>query len=693
VRERPHNHQHLPEGASAGDLQEGYGPEARPPPANVVARLSDLSVGFARGGLRIQAVRGVSLDVRRGEILGLVGESGSGKSVLGLSLLGLLPEGAEVSGQVTVRGNDMLHGTPALRRSARRLHLGAVFQDPMTSLNPTMRVGGQVAEAAGSNAEAARLLKAVGIPDAERRMTAFPHELSGGLRQRVMIAMAVAGSPSLVIADEPTTALDVMVQAQVLGLLRNLRDEIGCSFLMVTHDLGVAAQVADRIAVMYAGRLAELGPTAEVLRNAAHPYTAALTSSRLSLSAIRGKPLPTLAGEVPDPASPPPGCPFEPRCALRRDECTASVPAPREVAPGHASACILPLPEVRAAAATAKAEIQEASPERSRALPPPAPPDVVAPPDGVAAQVRNVQRTFRVKAGRRRASLEALRGVSVTVAEGESVAIVGESGSGKSTLLRVVAGLERADGGGVTLGNAKLGAQMVFQDAGASLTPWLTVGSLIGERLRHEHLTRAERAGKIEEALAHVGLPENVRGAKAAQLSGGQRQRVALARATVVPPEVLLCDEPTSALDVSLAAVVLNLISRLRQELGMSVLFVTHDLAVARVVADRIAVMYLGRLVEIGPAEELVANPQHPYTRALIGAVPDFGKPPAAASGEPASPLSRPPGCSFHPRCPVAEAVCKDPAFDPHLVASPGRHEHQVACIHAGKRDNLEEAR
>ena len=650
---------------------------------DVVARVSDLSVTFRRGGLRIQAVRGVSLDIRRGEILGLVGESGSGKSVLGLSLLGLLPSDATVGGEVTVRGNDMLCGSAQLRRTVRRQHLGAIFQDPMTSLNPTKRVGRQVSEATGSDEETIRLLRAVGIPDAERRMASFPHELSGGLRQRVMIAMAIAGSPSLVIADEPTTALDVMVQAQVLALLRGLRDEIGCSFLMITHDLGVAAQVADRIAVMYAGRLAEVGPAADVLRGAAHPYSAALTRSRLSLASARGKALATLAGEVPDPAAPPPGCPFEPRCALRRDECAVRLPALTQVAPQHQSACLLPVAEVRAEA------------PRPPAAPPTAEAPAAAPPAGAAktpaAQVRDVAKTFRVKAGRRRADLRALREVTVTVAEGESLAIVGESGSGKSTLLRVVAGLERADRGAVALGRAKARPQMVFQDAGASLTPGLTVGALIGERLRNENLTRRQKTDKIDEVLTHVGLPVHVASAKAAQLSGGQRQRVALARATVVPPEVLLCDEPTSALDVSLAAVVLNLIARLRAELGMAVLFVTHDLAVARVVADRIAVMYLGRLVELGPAEDIVASPQHPYTKALVGAVPDLGIAPAALPGEPASPLSLPRGCSFHPRCPVAEAVCDDPDFDPRLASATGQREppgppvRLVACVHAGR--------
>ena len=645
--------------------------------ADQVAEVEGLRVTFRRGGRDIHALRGVSLQIRAGEILGLVGESGSGKSVLGLSLLSLIPPESRpvISGRVTVHGQDMLNGPADLRRRIRREHLGAVFQDPMTSLNPTMRVGRQVAEAAGSQDEAVRLMRAAGIPDAARRLSSYPHELSGGLRQRVMIAMAVAGNPSLVIADEPTTALDVMVQAQVLGLLRSLRDEIGCSVLMITHDLGVAAQVADRVAVMYAGRLAELGPAAAVLQSAAHPYSLALTRARLSVSAERGQALATLPGEVPDPADPPPGCPFEPRCALAISECVISPPDLVLVNEGHLSACIRSPAEVTAAAQAAPtgADLTASGP----------------PGDQAAVAVRDLTKTFRVSTGRHRAQLTALGGVDLDVAEGESVAIVGESGSGKTTLLRIIAGLERADSGHVALGPGAR-PQMVFQDAGASLTPWLSVGTLISERLRGAGSDGAAAGGagrrqRVADALAHVGLLAEVASAKAAQLSGGQRQRVALARATVITPEVLLCDEPTSALDVSLAAGVLNLIGRLRRELGMAVLFVTHDLSVARVVADRIAVMYLGRVVELGDAAEVVARPRHPYTKALVSAVPELGAPlaaqPLAAQGESASPLDPPPGCAFHPRCPIAEPACADPALIPRLVRLPGDTPHTVACI------------
>ena len=633
-----------------------------------IVQLCDLHVTFERGGKDVQAVRGVDLQIHRGEILGLVGESGSGKSVLGLSMLGLLPTlpPPKVEGLAVVCGLDMVSASAEQRRLLRRDHLGAVFQDPMTSLNPTMRVGRQVAEAAGSESEAVRLLDAVGIPEARRRLRSFPHELSGGLRQRVMIAMAVAGDPSLVVADEPTTALDVTVQAQILELLAHLRDETGCTFILVTHDLGVAAQVADRIAVLYAGRLAEVSTATDVLERPAHPYTVGLLKSRLTLTARGDGPLPTLPGEPPDPRNLPSGCPFAPRCELREDACEEDLPTLQPARRHRGLAACRRLDAIATSTfAVGENWVEKAvSGEKKRP---------------VAVQLRAVTKTFVLRKGFAKEPLQALRGIDLEVGEGESVALVGESGCGKSTLLRVVAGLIEPTAGTLELG-AGARPQMVFQDAGASLTPWMKVGELIGERLRSEGVRRSDRAQRVQEALALVGLPAEVADAKAAQLSGGQRQRVALARATIVPPEVLLCDEPTSALDVSLAATVLNLLGRIRRELGMAMLFVTHDLGAARVVADRIAVMYLGKIVEVGPAVEIIAAPRHPYTRALLGAVPGTGVVRSPLQGEPASPLHPPSGCAFHPRCAVALESCA--TGDPPVLAI-GRR--QVACVRASE--------
>ena len=640
---------------------------ARPAPSLVEIR--GLRVTFSRGGRSIRAIRGVDLSIARGEILGLVGESGSGKSVLGLALLGLLPTdpAPEVDGVAVVDGVDMVSASADERRRLRAEHLGAVFQDPMTSLNPTMRVGRQVAEAAGTESEAVRLLDAVGVPEARRRLQAYPHELSGGLRQRVMIAMAVAGEPSLVVADEPTTALDVTVQAQILELLRHLCDQTGCTFLLVTHDLGVAAQVADRIGVLYAGRLAEVGRATRVLESPAHPYTEGLLRSRLTLSARREGPLPTLSGEPPDPRAHPPGCAFGPRCPRHDDVCDDELPVLVAAGRHDGLAACLRLGE---AGANVAVDLQPWPRRRGASGVPP------VPGRAMAVRLRGVEKQFALRAGwRSKVPLLALRGVDLDVAGGESLALVGESGCGKSTLLRVVAGLLDADAGTIELGPGAR-PQMVFQDAGASLTPWLKVGELVGERLRAEGVARSERQARVRDALRLVGLPPEVADAKAVQLSGGQRQRVALARATIVPPDILLCDEPTSALDVSLAATVLNLLGRIRRELGMALLFVTHDLGAARVVADRIAVMYLGRIVELGPAEEIAASPQHPYTRALLGAVPGTGAVRSPLQGEPASPLRPPAGCSFHPRCAVALPSC---AVDEVSLATTGRRA--VACV------------
>jgi peptide/nickel transport system ATP-binding protein len=636
-----------------------------------VVSVSDLHVSFVRGGHDVHALRGVSFEVMPGEIVGVVGESGSGKSVLGLTMLGLLPNQPRptITGSAVVCGTDMVRASAEEGRLVRKEHLGAVFQDPMTSLNPTMRVGRQVAEAAGTTAEALRLLDAVGVPEAKRRMRAYPHELSGGLRQRVMIAMAVAGSPSLVIADEPTTALDVTVQAQILQLLGSLRDEFKTSFILITHDLGVAAQIADRIAVLYGSRLAEIGDSQGVLQEPVHPYTAGLLRSRLMLECDRTRPIVTLPGEPPDPRAHPPGCPFGPRCDSHIDACDEGLPELVTVsdpgAPTRQAACIRWDDPDRTRTEQVRAEPWSDVDLGVIGGPPP------------AVVIHEVTKSFPIGGGLHRQHLKALRGVSLSVTKGEAVALVGESGCGKSTLLRSIAGLQPIDGGSIDFGRGAR-PQMVFQDAGASLTPWLTIGELIGERLRSEGLTRPEQRERVRQALSQVGLPPEVADSKPLQLSGGQRQRAALARATVIPPDVLLCDEPTSALDVSLAATVLNLIGQLRRDLGVAVIFVTHDLAAARVVADRIAVMYLGRIVECGTSEDICGAPAHPYTQALLAAVPDLARRRVELKGEPASALDPPSGCEFHPRCPVALPSCA--TIDAPLVPLGGGSSREVAC-------------
>ncbi|MDZ7884898.1 MAG: ABC transporter ATP-binding protein [Mycobacterium sp.] len=629
------------------------------------ARVQDLHVTFRRRGVPLNALRGLSLEVQPGEVMALVGESGSGKSVMGLALLGLL--GGEsaplITGTAEVCGIDMVAADDEERRRVRKAHLGAVFQDPMTSLDPTMRVGRQVTEAAGDRAEALRLLDLVGVPDPARRMKAFPHELSGGLRQRVMIAMAVAGRPDLVIADEPTTALDVTVQAQVLGLLRDLCDKLGTSFIVVTHDIGVASQIADRVAVMYGGRLAEVGTMDDVLRRPSHPYTLGLLQSRLDLTLPLGRAIQTLPGQPPDPRAHPKGCAFTPRCPSAAEACSQVVPEPTPAAthPGM-SACIVDgaTSIVRERQDTAEFLAMVDVDENQKAL-----------------RVNGIDKRFPVRRGMfKHDSLHALRNVIVDVEAGESIAVVGESGSGKSTLLRVIAGLMTPESGTVDYLGPR--PQVVFQDAGASLTPWMTVGEIVGERLL-KTTTRAERRERVALTLRQVGLPPDVAAVKASSLSGGQRQRVAMARAIIRPPSLLLCDEPTSALDASLAASVLNLLQTLRRELGMAMVFVTHDLAAARFISDRIAVMYLGQIVELAPTEELIGDPQHPYTQALLASVPRPGAHPVRLPGEPASAMAIPSGCAFHPRCPERVDRCGDEV--PKLISIDGTSRHMVSCL------------
>ena len=596
----------------------------------VALEIEDLHVTFRAAAGDVYAVRGASLRIEAGEILGLVGESGSGKSVLGLTALGLLSREPSpvVRGAVRLGGVDVLAATDELRRERLGSYLGAIFQDPMTSLNPSMRIGRQVAEAAGGAdaAQVVELLGEVGVPEPAVKARCYPHELSGGLRQRTMIAMALASGPRLVVADEPTTALDVTVQARVLDLLAAKARERGVGMLFITHDLGVAARLCDRIAVAYAGRIVEAGTVREVLARALHPYTVGLLASRPRLDgAVAGGELPTLPGRPPDPRTPPPGCAFAPRCPAADGQC--ATPTPVHLAATRRDECHHPGVLGRWPAGG-----PHAGPPDPLLLRAPTPADapafVRANKPGPALVVEDLVCEFpRPRPhpfAARPAPLRAVDGVSLTLPAGGALALVGESGSGKSTLLRMVVGLQEPASGRIALGRGAP-PQLIFQDAGASLTPWMAVGEQIAERLAALGVAREERRGRMLATLAAVGLPAEVAASVPSKLSGGQRQRAAIARAIAVPPALLACDEPVSALDVSLAAQVLNLLCHLRRSLGLALLFVTHDLAAARAVADEIAVMREGVIVERGPTERVFSAPAHAYTRELLAAVPSVG--------------------------------------------------------------------
>jgi peptide/nickel transport system ATP-binding protein len=576
-----------------------------------VLSVADLSVTLHRDGQAHAVLDRIALTVQRGEIVAMLGESGSGKSTLGLAVMGLLaPESRPlVKGSIAIDGVELLGGSAEQWRRIRRQRLGTVFQDPIGSLNPTLRIGAQLAEAIVDGTPPAGWLKRVGIADPESRLQAYPHQLSGGQCQRVMIAMAIAKRPGLIIADEPTTALDVVVQAQILDLLRQLAREDGIAMLFVTHDLAVASALADRIVVMHAGRLVEDGPVTALAAHPAHPYTAALLGARFGLAADRSHQLPTLATSTEIANGAGAGCAFAPRCPLATDLCRTVRPPTFPAAHGGSAACFRSA-EVAPALWTGASSSWPATVEAK---------------PGILVEMAMVEKSFplprRFPAGAGR-SVRALHRIDLRIYRGESVAIVGASGSGKSTLLRVAAGLMAPDSGDV-IHAARESPQVIFQDARGSLTPWLSIGEQIGERLRPLGLTKADRDLRVAAALEQVGLDARLGRARARDLSGGQCQRAALARAIAVPPSLLLCDEAISAMDMTLAAAMLNLIGALRRRLGMALMFVTHDLAAARFIADRIIVMANGEIVETGDAEVIVTAPRHPATAALLAAVPD----------------------------------------------------------------------
>jgi len=657
---------------------------------DTVASVEDLRVSFRVDDGTVHALRGVDLRIGRGEIVALVGESGSGKSVLGSCLLGMPPTSAdtEVTGRVEVAGIDMVGGDEGLHRAVRRNLLGAVFQDPLSSLNPMMRISAQLTERGVDEGRAIEALEDAGVPESSRRMRQWPHELSGGLRQRVMIAMALAANgrppedqasggdgepaagrdgPLLIVADEPTTALDVSVQAQIVSMFDRLRREHDCSILLITHDLGVAAAIADRIVVLYAGRVCEVGPTAELLASPLHPYTAGLLRSRLSVD-VSTRPV-AIGGAPPDPLRPPPGCAFAPRCSSADAECRTAVPEAVE-RDGRDVACVHPLDvdvDLRVVGRPDRAD-----------------PSVVADVPRArqsALRLESVGKYFDVGRGRDRHRLHAVRDVTLDVPVGGATVLVGESGCGKSTLLRMATGISAPDSGSVHWPIDGGAPQLVFQDAGASLTPWLTVIRQVTERLGARGVPRSDRAELAMDLLVRVGLDDRAGRSRPRELSGGQRQRAAIARALASDPRLLICDEPVSALDASLAVRVLDLLEELRESLGLAILLVTHDLAAARRIGDEVAVMYLGRIVERAPTAQLFEAPQHPYTRGLLDASPtaEPGRLAPTLLGEPPTPFELEEGCGFRSRCKYAVDEC---ATERPVLEIPTSAERGVVACH-----------
>jgi peptide/nickel transport system ATP-binding protein len=667
-----------------------------PSPSSALLTVDDLHVHFVQANGVTRAVEGVSFSVQRGEILALVGESGCGKSATALALMRLLarPAGRVVRGRVLFDGVDLLQLSEAEMRERRGRDISMIFQEPMTSLNPVLSIGEQLMEPLiahlGMNKQAARaraieLLTMVGLTDPERRLEQYPHHLSGGMRQRVMIAMGLACNPKLIIADEPTTALDVTIQAQILELMRDLSRRLNIALIIITHNLGIVARYADSVNVMYAARLVEQGEADAIFARSSHPYTVGLIDSIPRLDRPRQGRLATIEGMPPDLMALPSGCRFAPRCPCRIEKCDADPPL-AVVGPGHLSACWR-AGELIVGAAQAKPPSVSAIP-----LPPPAD----AP---VRVSVRDLKRHFKISAGRGwfggSATVKAVDGVSFDIRQGETLGLVGESGCGKSTIGRAILNLDAATGGSIVIDGQNIAdkrarevrrrTQVIFQDPFSSLNPRMSVSEIIGEPLAVYKLEPDARRidARVQELLGQVGLMSYMADRYPHELSGGQRQRVGIARALAIKPSIIVCDEPVSALDVSIQGQIINLLDELQQRLGLTYLFIAHDLAVVRHISHRVAVMYLGRIMELADRDELYRNPRHPYTQLLLDAAPvpdpaiERGRRPRVAKGELPSPINQPKGCVFSTRCPMATAECSAavPALRQVAVG------HYAACI------------
>jgi peptide/nickel transport system ATP-binding protein len=685
---------------------------ALPATPGAVLEVRDLTVSFPSESGTVTAVRGMSYALSPGEVLGIVGESGSGKSVSSLAVMGLLPSTARISGSMRFRGKELLGLGDKEFSGIRGEGMSMVFQDPLSALTPVYTVGDQIAEAVRihrdvgkdeATRKAVELLELVGIPNARERARAFPHEFSGGMRQRVMIAMAIANDPDVIIADEPTTALDVTVQAQILEVLETAQEATGAAIVMITHDLGVIAGFADRVMVMYAGKPVETGTVDDIFYRPRMPYTLGLLGSLPRLDRAERQPLTPVDGNPPSLVDLPPGCPFAPRCPMRLSVCLELEPDLDQTRhPGHRAACHRH-PEIEEQGLTAT----DVFPAQVAGEPP-----VARRPREQRTAVLDVDglvRRFPLTRGavfrRTVGTVHAVDGITFDIREGETLALVGESGCGKTTTINEILTLAQPQEGRIAvLGRETTGlgrggkrdirrdVSVVFQDPMASLDPRLPVADILAEGLRTYGVPKEKRATRVRELLRLVGLGPEHASRYPAEFSGGQRQRICIARALALEPKLIVLDEPVSALDVSIRAGVINLLEQLREKLSLSYLFVAHDLSVVRHIANRVAVMYLGRIVEIGEVDRVFETPSHPYTQALLSAIPlpdprkERERRRIVLQGDLPSPADPPSGCRFRTRCPLFATLASGQAQrcmeeDPALSAQGG--DHDAACHYA----------
>ncbi|WP_103063453.1 ABC transporter ATP-binding protein [Actinomyces qiguomingii] len=699
--------------------------DAMPDPESAAPLLEvrDLRVSFPSEDGLVHAVRGVNLELARGEVLALVGESGSGKSVTSTAIMGLLDESAAVSGAVKLHGTELLGRSDAYMSKIRGTQVSMVFQDPLSALTPVYTVGRQIVEALkihnrgmsdkDANRRAIELLDLVGIPNPPVRVNAYPHEFSGGMRQRAVIAIAIANNPDLIIADEPTTALDVTIQAQILDVLRTAKQETGAGVIMITHDLGVVAGMADRVAVMYAGRIVESGDVDDVFYRSRMPYTIGLLGALPRLDARKDSALATLEGNPPSLLAEPAGCPFAPRCPMTQDACLDEEPELALVRPdgGLDAAGEAPAgPQLAACRRFSEIEADNLSYRDIFPVPRLKTPQALDLPHAQREEVLRVTdlvKDFPLMKGavfkRRVGTVHAVADVSFDVRKGETLALVGESGCGKTTTLLEVLDLKAPQEGRiVVLGRQtdelsraerrrlRQDVQIVFQDPMASLDPRLPVFELIAEPLRAFKRPKREIADRVSELMELVGLEPSHVNRYPRNFSGGQRQRIGIARALALEPSLLVLDEPVSALDVSIQAGVINLLDELRATLGLSYLFVAHDLSVVRHIADRVAVMYLGRIVEIGDVDAVFSAPAHPYTQALLSAIPipdpvkERTRSRIILQGDLPSPANPPSGCPFRTRCQKFAGELNDEQREACLTRLPDfssmGEDHRSAC-------------